>query len=246
MKENPSFYSILTADIRYDLNLSANEKILFSEITAMMGKTGICWASNNYFAKLYNVSKETISRWINHLYKLNYICVQIIKDAETGQIIERSITMPTIERVKLTRIDSNDDTPIDKNINTPIDKNVKGNNTSINNTSINNIYSDILDYLNLKAETKYRKIDNNFKHIKARLNDGFTADEIKCVIDKKVNEWKGTEFEKYLTPETLFRPSNFEKYLNQKIINKSKNDFSQHNYTKTQMNEVFDSLEEEI
>ena len=36
------------------------------------------------------------------------------------------------------------------------------------------------------------------------------------MIDVKVNEWLGGEMEKHLNPETLFRPKNFEKYLNQK------------------------------
>ena len=119
------------------------------------------------------------------------------------------------------------------------------NNKELNNKINNNIYSEVLDYLNLKAETRYRKVENNFKHIKARINDGFTIDDFKAVIDKKCAEWKGTEFEKYLTPETLFRPSNFEKYLNQKIIPKKQTTaFEQRIYTQEQLNEVYDSLDD--
>ena len=117
------------------------------------------------------------------------------------------------------------------------------NNKELNN-KFNNIYSEVLDYLNLKAETRYRKVESNFKYIKARLNDGFSIDDFKVVIDKKCQEWKGTEFEKYLTPETLFRPSNFEKYLNQKIIKKKDNsNFQQREYTKEEMN-VFDNIDD--
>ncbi len=36
------------------------------------------------------------------------------------------------------------------------------------------------------------------------------------VIDKKAKEWLGTEFERYLSPQTLFSDK-FEKYLNQHI-----------------------------
>lgn len=119
------------------------------------------------------------------------------------------------------------------------------NNKELNNKTNNNIYIEVLDYLNLKAETKYRKVESNFKHIKARLNEGFTIDNFKAVIDKKCAEWKGTEFEKYLTPETLFRPSNFEKYLNQKIIPKKQTtSFEQRTYTQEQLNEVYDSLDD--
>ena len=115
-----------------------------------------------------------------------------------------------------------------------------------NNKTNNNIYSEVLDYLNLKAETRYRKVENNFKHIKARLDDGFTFDDFKVVIDKKCEEWKGTEFERYLTPETLFRPSNFEKYLNQKIIKKynAKQDYMHHNYTHEELMSLYDDLDD--
>lgn len=132
MEEKPSYYSILTADVRYDERLTPNEKLMYSEITSLMQKSGVCWANNAYFAELYKVSKETVSRWINHLYELNYICVQITRDVNTKQILERSITIP--------KLDYQISIGIDKNVNTPIDKNVKENNiNNINNTSINNI-----------------------------------------------------------------------------------------------------------
>ena len=80
-----------------------------------------------------------------------------------------------------------------------------------------NIYSEVVDYLNQKAGTKYKSNSKNTtKHIKARLNDGYTLEDFKSVIDKKCSEWLNTDMEKYLCPDTLFG-SKFEKYLNQKI-----------------------------
>jgi uncharacterized phage protein (TIGR02220 family) len=113
-----------------------------------------------------------------------------------------------------------------------------------NNNISNNIYCEVLDYLNQKAGTHYRQVESNYKHIKARLQD-FSVDDLKSVIDKKCKEWIGTDFEKYLTPETLFRPSNFEKYLNQKI--KPQNNGKQaakREYTSEQFAEMFDDIEE--
>ena len=75
--ENPSYYSILTADVRYDSDLKANEKLLYSEITALADRYGYCWASNQYFADLYSVSARSIRDWISHLNKKGYIQVQI-------------------------------------------------------------------------------------------------------------------------------------------------------------------------
>ena len=84
-----------------------------------------------------------------------------------------------------------------------------------------NIYSDTIEYLNSKAGTKYKSTSKNtIRHIQARINEGYTLEDFKTVIDKKCSEWLNTDMEKYLCPETLFGPK-FEKYLNQKIIHKN-------------------------
>jgi uncharacterized phage protein (TIGR02220 family) len=75
----------------------------------------------------------------------------------------------------------------------------------------------IVGYLNEKAGTRYRpSTDVTVKSIKARLNEGFTVEDFKVVIDKKVEQWKGTQMEEYLRPQTLFG-TKFESYLNQTI-----------------------------
>lgn len=118
-----------------------------------------------------------------------------------------------------------------KNSNACIEK-ISNNKEYINNNlnkelNNNNIYIEAVDYLNQKAGTKYKSNSKNTtKHIKARLNDGYTLEDFKSVIDKKCSEWLNTDMEKYLCPDTLFG-SKFEKYLNQKIngpkINKIQN-----------------------
>lgn len=81
------------------------------------------------------------------------------------------------------------------------------------------LYSSIVSYLNEKAGTKYKATtEKTKKAIHARLSEGFTLEDFKTVIDKKHTEWKGTEFEKYLRPETLFG-TKFEGYLNAKTTN---------------------------
>lgn len=110
-----------------------------------------------------------------------------------------------------------------KNSNACIEK-ISNNKEYINNNlnkELNNIYKNAVDYLNEKAGTKYKyNSKNTTKHIKARLNDGYTLEDFKSVIDKKCSEWLNTDMEKYLCPDTLFGPK-FEKYLNQKIIHKN-------------------------
>ena len=76
----------------------------------------------------------------------------------------------------------------------------------------------IVDYLNEVAGTKYRPTSDKTKAlITARLNEGFTLNDFKTVIKKKVDEWSGTEMQKYIRPETLFG-TKFEAYLNQKPV----------------------------
>lgn len=118
-----------------------------------------------------------------------------------------------------------------KNSNACIEK--ISNNKELNNNNLNkelnNIYKETVDYLNEKAGTKYKSSSKNTtKHIKARINDGYTLEDFKTVIDKKCSEWLNTDMEKYLCPDTLFG-SKFEKYLNQKINGPGVNKNTQNN-----------------
>lgn len=95
-----------------------------------------------------------------------------------------------------------------------------GSDTSVTDIYIN-IIKDIILYFNNKLNTNYKYNSKvNQKHIRARLNEGYTFDDFKEVIDKKYEEWNGTDMAKYLRPETLFG-TKFESYLNQKNLIKS-------------------------
>lgn len=73
---------------------------------------------------------------------------------------------------------------------------------------------EIISYLNQKARTNYKPTTKTTqKHINARLNEGYTVDDFKKVIDTKCSEWLNTDYSKYLRPETLFG-NKFESYLN--------------------------------
>lgn len=92
-------------------------------------------------------------------------------------------------------------------------KNIKNDKNEKNNKYI----VECIDYLNKKAGTKYKYTsDKNNSLINARLEDGYTVDDIKKVIDIKCDEWLNTDMDKYLRPETLFNKTKFENYVNQK------------------------------
>ena len=178
---NPSYYAILEADVRYDNDLKPNEKLLYAEITALSKKEGYCWAGNKYFAGLFDVTKRTVSRWVNNLEDKGYI-TRALKKNDAGQVVERKIT------------------PIDKKVmgcrqkkHQGIDKNVQENSTSVNSTSVNNNYGkqDLPTASNLPKENGRKQYPEQFEEVwsaypkrnypskgaaykkyRARINDG--------------------------------------------------------------------------
>lgn len=76
--------------------------------------------------------------------------------------------------------------------------------------------NEIVSYLNERTGSKYRPSTKETKsHINARLNEGFTVEDCKTVIDIKTDEWLGDEkMQRFLRPQTLFG-TKFESYLNQ-------------------------------
>ena len=214
MKE-ANYYSIIPANVRYDEILSDRAKLLYGEISALSNKEGYCWATNAHFAELFKVSKKSISRNIQELVDRGYIISKILYEDKV--VTERRLYINSYYGEILTPMDKTVHTPMDKTVHTPMDKTVQCNNTSINNTSIN-IYSRVIDYLNKKADTRYRSTTKKNKDlIKARINEGFTEDDFIKVIDNKFKEWVNTDMQKYLRPETLFG-TKFEGYLNQKEV----------------------------
>lgn len=223
--EKPSYYAIIPAEVRYDHRLKANEKLLYGEVTALCSSSGECWASNKFFAELYGVHITNVSRWVNSLVDKGYLESQLVYKEGTKEIEKRIL--------RLSSVSKNVKTPNSKNVKTSISKNAKENNTSINNTSMNNnILSsnlddtkgkavEIIDYLNEKAGKRFsHKTKETAKHINARLKDGYTVEDFKRVIDNRVMKWsKDKKMKEYIRPDTLFTPTNFEKYLNDALDN---------------------------
>jgi hypothetical protein len=77
-KENPNYYAVLSADVRYDKKISSSAKLLYAEITALCNKSGFCWAGNRYFSELYRVSARSIQSWLKQLIKGGYIRCEMV------------------------------------------------------------------------------------------------------------------------------------------------------------------------
>ena len=89
-----------------------------------------------------------------------------------------------------------------------------------NNNNKLSICTEVISYLNLKAKKNF-KVDtaSHQKFIKARLKEGYVLEDFKKVVDVMVAKWKGTEYEQYLQPQTLFG-NKMDNYLNQPMPRK--------------------------
>ena len=90
----PSFYSILPAKVRYDKELKDKAKLIYSEITSLSNSDGECYALNEYFCNLYDISEATITRIIRQLKKKKLIEIEYIYKEGSKEILKRIIKIP--------------------------------------------------------------------------------------------------------------------------------------------------------
>ena len=120
MTDKPNYYAVIPANVRY-ADITPNAKLLYAEITALLQMNGVCFATNKYFAKLYNKNKVTISRWLQELKKNNFISITYTYKEGTKEIANRYIQI------------CNDG--ISKNATDVLTKMLKNNNTNNNNNT---------------------------------------------------------------------------------------------------------------
>lgn len=157
--------------------------------------------SIKYFEEWLDVSRPTIIKALHDL-------------TESGFIIKR---VENINGVQFNRYKIN--LQVVKNFNWGGKEILLGGSKEIlpNKEYIDKDIKNIINYLNAAIGTKYRyqsKLTQRL--INARFKEGYMVDDFKTVIDKKAKEWKGTEMEQFLRPETLFG-TKFESYLNAPI-----------------------------
>lgn len=183
-------------------------KILIAKQFILPFETGIIvirhWKLNNYLRKdrrtptIYTYEKSLLQEDSNGVYSFG-TPLGIPNDNQMT-----TIGIPSIEknRIEEKRIEENNILSVSDE-NEPCEKAQRGDEIT-----------EIIEYLNNRVGTKYRPNSKETKkHINARLEEGFTVEQFKEVIDKKANQWIGTEMEQYLRPSTLFG-TKFESYLN--------------------------------
>ncbi|EGO7771698.1 helix-turn-helix domain-containing protein [Enterococcus faecalis] len=148
MNEHRGFYAIIPAIVRYDNQLNGNAKLLYGELTALANERGYCWATNQYFARLYNVSKRTIISWMKQLEKRKYIKIQVFYKPDSKIVDRRHIyILPfptdtefyTPSEENFITYGKNHHEGGEENFTTPGEENFTENNTLINNTKNNTL-----------------------------------------------------------------------------------------------------------
>src|SRR5699024_10788982 len=161
----------------------------------------------------YLKSKGLLEVVTNEKYHLNALPEMVGKETDSARSMRRKRLRDNKAIEKPSQCDKGvrkSETEIEKELELEKDKNVVGQHDID--------YKEIDSYLNKKTNKNFRSTTKKTQTlIKARINQGFTEDDFKKVIDNKVSEWKSDkEMNKYLRPETLFG-TKFEGYLNQQV-----------------------------
>lgn len=90
-KMKPSYWSVIPACVRYDASLPPNAKLLYAEISSLCDDAGYCFASNEYFARNFEMSARSIPRLLAALVERQYISVDVVRDQQTNAVLERRI-----------------------------------------------------------------------------------------------------------------------------------------------------------
>jgi len=224
-KANRGFKGIwIPACYWLDPNLTIQEMLFLAEIDSLDIDEKGCYASNKHFSDFFGVTTGRCSQVINSLKEKEYISIGYVY-GENKQIEKRVI-----------RVVNKLNTPI-KNIKGGYLENAKGSNTLFSNTSSTSAnseneeknassipYKKIFDHLSKQSGKRVLNTSGNRDQVKARWNElkSITDDEklslILQMIDTKSSHAKNplNNFDpKYLVVSTLFRKSNFAKYLEQ-------------------------------
>lgn len=223
--ERPIYYSILPSQVRYDKNISANEKILYSEIVVLAQKKGYCFAQNDFFAELFAVNKNTISRWIVNLEKWGFVRCEMTYIEDTKWITGRKIYPKRFEEEVSTQmsppiakndhrgIHKNDDRGIHKNDDSPIHKNDDYNKTRYINTSMNKTRRILSSFNTLGSRVKVLdETEENLGKIK-RLLDTYGEKILTTAIEeiRKSKFLRGEVGDFVINLDYLSKPANMEK-----------------------------------
>ncbi len=158
-----------------------------------------------------------ISNWEKHQNIDGMEKVRELNAQRNRKYRQRKKTL-SIEEKHDVIVTSRDGTDIDIDKETDTDKDImSGKPDSLSSPNIT-IAKKALNYFNQQSNRKFNlSAKKNTKPIIARLNEGFSPEDLKTVIDRACSHWKGkSEYEQFLRPETIFN-GRFDERLNNTI-----------------------------
>ncbi len=190
------------------------------DILSMADEGGKINASTPELMKRWNWGNTKVRNFINYLLEKD-ICKQSDKQETNKPTNKKQTIRQTREMLVNTGFINSYQTTIQTR-NKQSDKQETNKPTNKKSDFNKEVCKRIIDYMNSRCGTRYTgKNKETIKCIHARLEEKFTEEDFYTVIDKKCNEWIGSEMEKYLRPQTLFG-TKFESYLNQNIVKDEK------------------------
>ena len=72
----PGYWAVIPAQIRYDDAIPADAKLIYAEISSLIGADGYCWATNDYFAGVFKFTDRTVRRLLGSLSEAGYIRIE--------------------------------------------------------------------------------------------------------------------------------------------------------------------------
>lgn len=73
---SPGYWAVIPAQIRYDDAIPADAKLIYAEISSLIGADGYCWATNDYFAGVFKFTDRTVRRLLGSLSEAGYIRIE--------------------------------------------------------------------------------------------------------------------------------------------------------------------------
>lgn len=209
MDLNPTSYVTVQAWMRSELGLSGNELLAYALIYGF-SQDGFSRfeGTASYVAEWCGITRVGAQNVLSRLTKDGRIEKRKYRDKE-GR--ERCSYAATKTR-NFTRPSKETSLGLVKKV----DRNIYRDNKASSNNPYSPLVAEVIDKLNSATGCSYKATTKETaKAISGRLSEGYTVDDFKAVIDAKVAEWgSDPNMRKYLTPKTLFRQSNFERYVN--------------------------------
>ena len=191
-------------------DITAMEKLIYMLLARYADKEGKCFPSQEKLCKVTGIKDyRTIVKYLKQLEEKGLIEIKK-NNGKVNVYYLKNVTTPPTKNVGTKNATANfAEEPPTKNVGTPPTNfagiTIHNEKDTKNNTQYIKEIDEVVNHLNEKAGTKYKSTSKNTtRHIQARINEGYTLEDFKTVIDKKCSEWLNTDMEKYLCPETLF------------------------------------------